>query len=43
VNKNYYYLFVYSISHPRIFKSEKFKNIKVKIDENIKDLRERQT
>jgi hypothetical protein len=43
VNKNYYYLFVYSISYPRIFKSEKFKNIKVKIDENIKDLRERQT
>ena len=43
MKKNYYYLFVYSISHPRIFKSEKFKNIKVKIDENIKDLRERQT
>lgn len=43
VNKNYFYLFIYSISNPRIFKSEKFKSIKVKIDETIKDLRERQT
>lgn len=42
-NKNYFYVFVYSISNPRIYKSEKFKSIKVKIDESIKDLRERQS
>jgi len=41
--KKYFYVFVYSISYPRVYKTEKFKNIKVKIDENIKDLRERQT
>jgi hypothetical protein len=43
LNKNYFYVFVYSISNPRILKSDKFKNIKVKNDESIKDLRERQT
>lgn len=41
--KNYFYVFIYSISDPRVYKTEKFKNIKVKINENIKDLRERQT
>lgn len=41
--KNYFYVFVYSISDPRIYKTEKFKKIKVKINENIKDLRERQS
>lgn len=41
--KNYFYVFIYSISDPRVYKTEKFKNIKVKINENIKDLRERQS